>query len=193
MRDRTRCISWTKRTLRTSMHNHLRKHAEQEVLDEADGKAEASPVVPVLHNLQAVAIEVDITVEIHLMEGLHGNLVPAMVLRLVRRLLEGEIVLDRPAREPGLLVPPRGDGRDDEPESSQDRDAGEEAKEDGGLQATSQLPGQPYRHANKDGTEKREGEAIVSGAIGGQWGILDGGVLQRCAPMSVTGQLAQSK
>lgn len=125
------------------MHDQLRDHARQEVLDQADGEAEAGPVMPVLHHLQTVAIDVNVAIKIHLMERLHGNLVPALVLDPVCGPLEGEIMLNRAARESGLLVFPRRDGRDDEPKAGQQWNAGEEGKEDGGLQAASQLPGQP--------------------------------------------------
>lgn len=132
------------------MHDHFGKHAKKEVLDQANGEAEAGPIVAVLHDLQAVAIEVDITVKVHLVEGLHGDLVFAMVLGLVLGLLEGEVVLDRLARVAGLFVLARADGRDDEPETGQQRNSGQEGKEDGRLETTSNLPRQPVGRNAQD-------------------------------------------
>lgn len=122
------------------MHDHLRDHASEEEPDQADGEAEVGPVVPILHYLEAVTVELDVAVKVHLVEGLHGDLVLAMVLGLVGRLLEGEVVLDRTAGIASLLVLARADGGDDQPEASQQGDGGEEGKEESGLVATADLP-----------------------------------------------------
>lgn len=97
----------------------------------------------VLHDLEAVAVEVDVTVKVHLMEGLHRDLILAMVLGFVLGLLEGEVVLDGLARVASLLVLAGADGGDDEPKTGQQRNGGDERKEDGGLEATTNLPSQP--------------------------------------------------
>lgn len=127
------------------MHDHLWEGLEEEELDQADGEAEAGPVVTVLEDLQAVAIEVDVAVKVHLLERLHSNLVLAMVLGLVCGLLEGEVMLDRAAGELDLLRLPGGESGDDEPEGAEDGETGEEAEEDGKLPATADLPRQPQR------------------------------------------------
>ncbi len=98
--------------MRPAVHDDLRNHAEQEIPDEADGEPEACPIVSIFHDLQTVAIELHIPVKVHLVEGLHGNLGPAMVLGLIGGLLEGEVVLDGAAGESGLLVEAGADGRD---------------------------------------------------------------------------------
>lgn len=85
--------------------------------------------MPVLHDLEAVTVEVDVAVKVHLVEGLHGDLVLAMVLGLVGGLLEGEVVLDGAAGISSLLVLARADGRHDQPEAGQQGDCGEEGKE----------------------------------------------------------------
>lgn len=107
------------RTLRPGVHDDLRKHSQEEVLDQANGEAEASPVMAVLHDLEAVAVEVDFAVKVHLMEGLHGDLVLAMVLGLVLGLLEGEVVLDRLARVASLFILAGADGGNNEPKTGQ--------------------------------------------------------------------------
>lgn len=92
------------------MHNDLGNHASEEELDQAESEAEAGPVVAVLQNLKAVTVEVNLAVKVHLMEGLHGDLVLASILGLILGLLEGEVVLDRAAGELGLLILAGGKG-----------------------------------------------------------------------------------
>lgn len=122
------------------MHEHLWNHAGEEEPDQTDGEAEVGPVVPIFHDLEAVTVEVDVTVKIHLVEGLHGYLVLAMILGLVGGLLEGKIVLDGTAWIPSLLVLSRADGGHDQPEAGQQGDSGEEGKEESGLVPTADLP-----------------------------------------------------
>lgn len=127
-------------TLRPGVHDELGNHAGKEELDQTNGEAEACPVMPVLENLEAVTVEVDVTVKVHLMEGLHGDLVLALVFCLVLRLLEGEVVLDGLARVFGLLVLAGAVGGDDEPEGTEKGEGGEDGQEDGRLGATAELP-----------------------------------------------------
>lgn len=168
-------------TLRTGVHDNFGDEAGEEELDQADGEAEASPVMAVLENLEGVAVELDIAVKVHLLEGLHGDLVLAIVLGLVLGVLEGQVVLNRAAGKLGLLVLPRGIGGDEEPETSEKREINNDGEEDEGLQAAAnlvlQIPGD-----NEEGAEEGEvGEALVAGAVGGQRGILDGRVLEEDA------------
>lgn len=129
------------------MHNDLGDHASKEVLDQTEGEAEASPVMSVLEGLQAVTVELDVAVKVHLVEGLHGDLALAMVLGLVFGLLEGEVVLDGAAGELGLLSLARRDGRDCEPESTEERRRGEDGEEEGKLKPTANLPREVKGHA----------------------------------------------
>lgn len=122
------------------MHDDLGNHAEEEVLDQANGEAEVGPVMAELHDLEAVSVKVDVAVKVHLVEGLHGHLVLAMVLGLVLGLLEGEVVLDALARVLCLFVFARADGGDNQPVGSQQRKTGEEGEEDGSLKTTANLP-----------------------------------------------------
>ena len=92
------------------MHDNFGDHAEKEVLENVDGEPEVRPVVAVLHDLETVAVKVDITVKIQLVESLHRDFDLAMVLGLVAGLLEGEVVLDRAAGMPCFLVLARADG-----------------------------------------------------------------------------------
>lgn len=97
------------------MHDELGNHAEEEVLDQTNCETEASPVMAVLQDIKAIALELDITIKVHLIEGLHGNLAGATVLGAVGLLLEVKVILDGTARQLGLLRLAGADGRDDEP------------------------------------------------------------------------------
>ncbi len=105
----------------------------------------------IFHDLEAVTIEVDVSIEIHLVERLQGDLALSMVLGLIRRLLEGEVMLDRTTGKSGLLVSAWAERRDGDPESSQQRNRSKYGKEDGRLQATADLPGHVEGHAEQNG------------------------------------------
>ena len=122
------------------MHNHLRCETEEHEFEEADSKSEACPIMSVLEHLKTVAIEVYFTIEVHVVECLHGDLVPPTILEFIRLSLEGKVVLDWATRKLHLFVLARSKRRDESPEGEQDRDGGEEAEKDCGLQTTPNLP-----------------------------------------------------
>jgi hypothetical protein len=88
-----------------------------------------------------------------------------MILGLVGRLLEGEVVLDRPAREPGLLGLARRQRRHDEPEDSEDRQTGKETEEEGKLPAAADLPREPERDKELETDQQPQREGIGAGAV----------------------------
>lgn len=94
-------------TLRTTVNKHLRDHSSQEELEERQSELEASPIVTVFQNLQTIALERNITLEVHLMEGFHGDLSLALELQRILLLVELEITFDGLSRKLDLLVPPR--------------------------------------------------------------------------------------
>lgn len=96
--------------------------------------------MPVLKHLKTVAIEVYFAIEVHVVECLHRDLVPPTILDLIRLVLESKVVFDWSARKLDFFVFARSKRRGDSPESQQDRDGGEEPKEDCGFQATANLP-----------------------------------------------------
>ncbi len=118
------------------MHDNLGKHACQKEFEEAYGEPEACPVMPILHHVQSIAFEVYLTVEIHLMERLHGDLVSAMVLPAILFIVKLQVALDRLAWEASLFVLPRSNARCNGPKGDQYRDGGDQSKEYGGVQAT---------------------------------------------------------
>lgn len=159
------------------MHDDLRNHAKEKVLDKADSEAKAGPVMAEFHDLEAITIKVDFTVKVHLVEGLHWDLVLAMIFGLVFRFLESKVVLNTLARVLGLFIFARTDGGDDQPVSSQQRSTGEDGEEDGRLEATADLPCQPVRGNDHDGSEAEEREAVIARGIRWQGSILDSWVL----------------
>jgi hypothetical protein len=156
------------------VHNKLGCEAEEDVLEEANGKLEAGPIVSVLKHLETVAIEVGIAVKVHGVEGFHGDLAPPAVLNLIGIVLEGQVVLDGAAWELDLLVLAGDEGRRDIPEGDQDGDGGEEGKEDCGLQAAPDFPGQVEGDDEEDGEEEGVGKPVTARAVGGEGSILDG-------------------
>jgi hypothetical protein len=162
--------------LRTSVHDNLGNHAKEEELDESNGETEAGPVMTVLHGLEAVTLEVDIAVKVHLVEGLHGDLVVATVLDTVGLLLEVEVELDTTVRKADLVVLARADGRDNKPPNGEHRKIDDEGEEDGGLEATTKLPAEPPRDQSQEGDENIVVEGIGTRPIGGKGSVLDGRV-----------------
>lgn len=136
------------------MHDELWCEAEKDVLENSNGKSEAGPIVPVLQNLQSIAIELDFTVKVHVLESLHGDLVPAAILDLIGIALEGKVMLDGASRKLDLVVLARAEGRHGRPESDQDGDGGEEAKEDGGLQPAADFPREVEGDEEEEGKEE---------------------------------------
>lgn len=159
------------------MHDNLGGKAEEDKLEETDSKSEACPVMSVFQHLETVTIHVNLAIKVHVIESLHGDLVSSTVLELIGRVLEGKVVLNWAAGKLDLLVLAGDERRRQRPESDQDRDGGEEAKEDGSLQTTADLPSQVEGDDEEDGEEELVGKAISAGAISWKGGILDGRVL----------------
>jgi hypothetical protein len=167
------------------VHDNLGNHAKEEELNEANGEAEAGPVMTVFHSLEAVTLEVDIAVKVHLVEGLHGDLVVATVLDTVGLLLEVEVVLDTTVRKANLVILARADGRDNKPPNGEHRKIDDEGEEDGGLEATTKLPAEPPRDQGQEGDENIVVEGIGTRTIGGKGSVLDGRVLSREMQVSI--------
>ena len=163
--------------LRTSVHDHLRHHASEEEPEEGEGEAEAGPVVTVLHDLEAVTVELDIAVEVHLVESLHGNPVLAAVLELVALVLECKVVLDGGTRVASLLVDTGRHGRGDGPERHEDGNGEDEGEDEPCPEATVQLPCAPCRDTSQEREEDDIVEALSTSSVGGEGSVLDSRVL----------------
>jgi hypothetical protein len=165
-------------TLRPSVHDHFWNHTSNEEVGKGKGESEASPVVSVFQDLQAVAIEVNCAVEVHFEKGPHWDLVTAAVLGRIGLLVELQVVLDRAPWVFGLLILARGKDRSTQPDTDKDREGSEEGKEDGRLQAATNLPGKVHWYKAQEAKEQEVGEALGSRGIGREGSILDGWVLR---------------
>lgn len=155
------------------MHNDLWHHASKEKPEQAQCKPEASPVVPVLHHIQTIALEIDFSVEIHLMKGLHGDLVLSVILIFVFLVVESKILFNRLAWELRLLINARRKGRENGPESHEDRNGKENNEENPSLQSTSQFPRNVQRDSAQQEEENIVVEAFSAGRVSGEGSVLD--------------------
>lgn len=135
-----------KRTLRASVHNDFRCELEENELEQAYGEGEACPIGTVFEDLEAVAVELDIALKVHVVESLHWDLCPPAVLELVGVVLEGEVVLDRATRQCHFLIFARAEGRVKIPERNQERDRSEEGEKNRRLQTATDFPGRVCWH-----------------------------------------------
>ncbi len=58
----------------------------------------------VFHNLEAVPIEINVAIKVHVMESLHWNLVASSIFEFVGLMLEGKVVFDRAAWNSGFFI-----------------------------------------------------------------------------------------
>jgi hypothetical protein len=119
----------------------------------------------VFHNLEAVPIEVNVAIKVHVMESLHWNLIASSVLELVGLIFEGKVVFDRAAWNSGLFILARTERRGKVPEANQDGNCGEGTKEYACLQPSTDLPGKVCWGECNKGEEEDVGEAFVARAI----------------------------
>lgn len=170
------------------MQQHLRDEAKQEVLEETHGEFEVGPVVAVLKSLQGVSLKVNLAVEVLLVEDLHGDLALATVGGTVMLTVKVQVVLDGAAAVLGLLSLTGRDGGGDGPEGHENGDSGEDGEEDGGVEATAHLASQVPRHHDNQENHQAIGEAVATGGVGGNGGILDGRVLEAIDQLPWSGE-----
>jgi hypothetical protein len=164
-------------TLRSSVHDNFRNEAKQEELEQGSGELEACPIVTVFQNLQTVTVKLDVAGKVHIMESNHRDLVASSVLCLVFLLLECQIVLHWASWVSGLLIFAGRELRVEEPEGNEERNRGEEGKEDGSLQSTANLPCGIVWDTTENGEEGDVGETLSAGGICWKRSILDRWVL----------------
>lgn len=155
------------------MEKHLGDEAKQEVLEEARGELEVGPVVTVLEAVQSIALEVNLTIEVLLVEDDHGDLALSAVSSAVVLAVEVQVVLDGKTTVLGLLGLARRNGGSDSPESDQHRNASEESEEDGGVETSTDLASQPPGNNHEQSDQQAIGEAVTAGGVGRNGGILD--------------------
>lgn len=155
------------------MHDQLWNEAKEKVLDVANCEAEVGPVVSPFQGFQAVSLKRDVAIEVHLVERLHGNGGPAIVLLAVLGFMESQIVFDWLAREFGFLVLARQVIRADNPEHGKDGQVENDREEDEGLEAAAEFPGHVARDQGQERNEQCVGERVGSVAICWQWSIVN--------------------
>ena len=92
------------------MHQQLGDETKEEVFEKAHGEAEVGPIVTELEALQGITLEVHLTVEILLVENLHGDLALSAVGGTVMLAVEVQVVFDGAASILGLFGLAGGDG-----------------------------------------------------------------------------------
>lgn len=180
-------------TLRAGVQNNLRHHAGQKELEQRVGKFERSPIVSVLHNLEAVALEADFSSKVLLMECLHRDLVTSTIPGLVLRLVEVEIVLNWLSGMLNLFIFARGETGRNCPVSHKNRERCQEEKEDVGVKATSDLPFQIKWNTTKQAKQNLVGEVICAGTLSRQNVVFDGGGLVNWVSKLENSGLSQGK
>lgn len=91
--------------------------------------------------------------------------------------MELEVVLDGSAGELAVIVDSRGDGGDDGPEGDEEGQAGDQEEEEVGPDGAADLVVDEEGNTQQDGEEQAVGEVSSAGAVSGQRGVLDTGVL----------------
>lgn len=146
------------------------------MLEQPEREAEVGPVVAQLHDLEAVALEVDIAIEVLFVESLHGDLL-AMVGLAVFALVELEVCLDGLAGELGLLVLAGSVFGSHDPEGGEDGQVDNQREEDPRLESAAELPGDVARDTHKGRDQGCVGEVVAAIAVSRQRGVGDGRVL----------------
>ena len=166
-----------KYTLRASVHNDFWHHARDKVHHNANREPKARPIMPQLEHIQHIALNIHLPIKVLLMERMHGDLIPSIILLPVLLPVEGQILLNALAREAGLLVLARREGGVARPEGGEDGDGREEGEEDGCLKAAAEFPGEVVGDAAEGCEEQDVVELLAAGPVGGERCIFDGGIL----------------
>ena len=155
------------------------------------GELERSPIVAVFHDIQNVALEVDFSVKVSVVELLHGELAPRGDKLTERRVLQVDIVLDRLAGEGNLFVDTPAVSRGEHPVTNGERDKkdGDENKvgRPSGLEGDEPLNNPWHSQVEGSQVEVVEGSRALcwEGRIGNGW-VRGAAVSHYCARTLVT-------
>lgn len=159
------------------MDQQFGNETKQKVLVKTHGKAEVGPVVTELKTLESITLEVHLTIEVLLVEDLHGNLALASVGSTVMLAVELEVVFHGTTGVPGLFILAGRDGRSHCPESHQNGYSGKNGEEDGGVETPAHLAGSIPRDQYEQGKEQDVGEAIAAWGVCRDGSIFDSRIL----------------
>lgn len=129
--------------------------------------------MPVLHDLECVTFEVNLAIEIHFVEGLHWDPIPASVFGLVFFGVEVQVVLDRSSRVASLLVHARRHAGSHGPEGYEDRKGCEQSKEYPCLETSTNFPRKVTRNQANEGEKDVVVEILAACSICRKRSILD--------------------
>ena len=127
--------------LLTRVEEHVRGESEEDEMKNWPREGKARPVMSILHDVEYVTIELNITVQIHLIKCLHWDLVAASPSLPIFILLESDVVLDRVSGKLDLVVDARRIGRYHRPEADQNRQEEDQKEEDGRLETPTKAAG----------------------------------------------------
>jgi len=149
------------------VEEHVRGEGEEDEMEDRPREGEAGPVIAVLHDVKAIAVELDVTIEVHLVKRLHWDLVAAAPSLAVFFLLESDVVLDGAAGELGLVVDARRVGRGHSPDSDQNRHEEDNKEKDSRLEAAAEAAGDEGRDAQQQRPKDVVREGLRAGTFGG--------------------------
>ena len=149
------------------VEEHIWEEGEEDEMEESPCEGEVGPVMAVLHDIEAVAIELHVTVEVHLVECLHWDLVMAPPSLAVFFLLESYVVLDGAAGELDFVVDVWRVGRSYGPEADQNGQEEDQNEKDGRLEAATEAASDNGRDAEHQSSEEVVREGLRAGSLGG--------------------------
>jgi len=159
--------------LSLGVEDNIHEEGEDDELEKLRSEGEVGPIVTVLKNLEKVTIEVNQTIQVHLSESNQGNLVSSAPFSLILLALEGDVVLNRTTGQLDLAVGAGTEGGGISPEGDQEGENQNDSKEDESLLSSAKQVGQKTRDTDQDGTKDNVREALISGAISREGGIVD--------------------
>lgn len=159
--------------LSLGVEDNIHEEGEDDELEQLRGEGEVGPIVTVLKNLEKVTVEVNQTIQVHLSKSNQGNLVSSAPFSLVLLALEGDVMLNRTTGQLDLAVGAGTEGGGICPEGDQEGENQNDSKEDECLLSSAKQVGQKTRDTDQDGTKDNVREALISGAISGEGGIVN--------------------
>lgn len=127
------------------MHDYLWHHTSKKISEQAECEPEVCPIVSIFHHFQGITFEVDGSIEVHFVKGLHWYLALAMVFRSIPFAVELQVMLHWSTWESSLLVFSRRYRGSYVPEGGEDGNTGEDGEEDIGEEASVDLTRQVGR------------------------------------------------
>ena len=161
------------------MHDNLGHHASKKISTQAKSKLKVCPIMSIFEDLQGISLKVHRRVKVHLMEGLHGNLVFAIIFRSILFIVELQVMLYRTPRISSLLIFPRRYSRRNSPENDKYRYASEYGEENPREKAPANLQGEVGGYDSYEEEKEEVGETFTSCYVGRERCILDRGILRR--------------